>query len=244
MNSTLQRRTGIILTVILLAVIAAGLISDTANGSGLPQSLSTYWQPARAEAAQADFDVDSLAEILYLFDGDSKYARLKTRFIENFEKLSPESRNKVIQMYLGGKKEQPDKLLLMKGMSATASFFRGVEVAQNIIHEYQTTGVIKEDGDFIGLSLGYAIVECFPKSSVQLIPLLANPADVDKLIAMMGQAITDHNAKNRAEAEKNRAEAEKNRAEAEKNRAEAEQLDKKNQILDEINEMLRKALGK
>ena len=87
-------------------------------------------------------------------------------------------------------------------MSATASFFRGVEVAQNIIHEYQTTGVIKEDGDFIGLSLGYAIVECFPKSSVQLIPLLANPADVDKLIAMMGQAITDHNAKNRAEAEK------------------------------------------
>ena len=187
MNSTMQRKTGIILTVILLAGIAAGLVSDPTNGSGLPTTQSAYLQPGLAAAAPTegipdDSFVETFADILDLFDRENhKYARLKTRFIENFEQISPESRNKVIQMYLGGKKEQPDKLLLMKGMSATASFLRGVEVAQNIIREYQTTGVIKEDGDFSGLASGTAILEYFPTVGKQLIPFLNTPADVTYL---------------------------------------------------------------
>ena len=191
----------------VMVVILTGIVFGGNTFLGNPAQLcrgnselfAAVIYPVRAEAAQADFDVDSLAEILYLFDNDNKYARLKTRFIENFEKLPPENRNKVIQMYQGGKKEQPDKLLLMKGMSATANFLRGVDVARNIIREYQTTGVIKEDGDFMGIASGSAIVEYFPRSSVRLIPLLANPADVDKLIAMMRQTVTDSIAKNRAE---------------------------------------------
>ena len=200
--------------------------------------------PVRAEAAPAEFDVDGFAEILYLFDVDNKYARLKTRFIENFEKLPPESRNKVIQMYLGGKKEQPDKLLLMKGMSATANFLRGLETAQSTIKQYTETGIADEDADFSGIASGSAIVEYFPNSGSRIIPFLKNPNDIitlgDQITAIFKEII----AKNRAEAAQSRARiAETNKRTAETNKRTAE-LEERIAIIKEINDMLEKALGK
>ena len=228
MNSPVQRKTGIILTVILLAVISAGFIPDPSARNGSSLTLVV----ARAESAPAEFDVDSLAEILYLFDGDSKYTRLKNRFIENFEKLPPESRNKVIQMYLGGKKEQPDKLLLMKGMSATARYFRGLEEYKKSISEYLATGTIKYNvnadvGDVTG---GVAILEYFPQTVKSLIPFLQSADDINQIIEHMSTIYKDI--------------AEKNRAEAAKNRAEIAELEKRIAFMQEITDMINKALGK
>ena len=214
-------------------VVAAVLLTSLALAGMLPAGTG-HAAPATAEAtalrSNPEAWLEVFSDILGVFDNYPKFARLKTRFVENTGKLSPESMDKVVQMYLDGRKEQPDKLLLMKGISATASFLRSVEVAENIIRQFQTTGKIDEDGDFIGLSSGSAIREYFPRSAAKVIPFVANPADVDKLVDLMGKAITEHNAKNQAEADKYKAEADKISAE--------------NKIIQEINDMLRKVLGK
>jgi len=218
--------------------------ATTSNLAGIATSADLRLTGDNFEGPAA-FDVENFAEILLLFEVENgKFARLKTRFLENFEALSPDNRKKVLAMYVEGKKEQSDKTKLMKGMGGTASFLRGIDIAQNIIKQYQETGTITEDGDFRWLSGGSALVEYFPTTAPKIIPLLANPADASRLMDMLGKVISDSIAKDRAEIDKNRAETEKYKNEADKNRAEAAELDRRNKILEEINNMLRKALGK